>query len=244
MQLRHGFFSFFISALVIGGCTVTEAGTRGIGGASAAQTSRCKESCDKMKFFTCSSASEQAACYADCDAATPAQVDIFTACAENSVCDPECRTSIQPAEKAKAGGGGASAATCETACDKLVSCSLIPVGAKARCNTECSTKGYQYQIDCVNSTACGEILETCGGESSSEVVDDEDSRLPEDTLPDCYRECDQINFFECAPVEFHRACRDECSSASATDRDAFTSCSRSSGVNCESKLGCLDAFLN
>ena len=256
MQRRPGFFSFFIAALAIAGCTVTEAGSApgnsgpsGSGGASPAQASQCKEACDKMKFFKCNSASEQAACYADCDSATPAQIDVFTGCAENSICDPECRTSIQPAEKAKAGGGGASAATCETACDKLVSCSLIPVGAKAECNSVCSTKGYQYQIDCVNNTACGEILETCGGESSSVDViddddDDDDDDEPKNDPSDCYRECDQINFFDCAPVELHGVCRDACTSASASKRDAFTTCSRSSGVNCDSKLGCLEAFLN
>ena len=259
MQLRHGFF-YLIAALTIGGCTVTSADpgpgnntASGTGGASAAETERCKRACDKMKFFKCSSADAQAACYADCDGATPAQVEVFTGCAENSICDPECRTSIQPKEKAQAGGGGASAATCETACDKLVSCSLIPVGAKAACNTECSTKGYQYQIDCVNNTACGEIVSTCGGESSSSESDGDgdgdgdgngggtgQSGVSEAA---CFAECDAINFFDCAPVELHGECRAMCTSANASARDAFTSCSKSSGPNCDKKQGCLVAFL-
>lgn len=250
MQLRHGFFCL-IAALVIGGCTVTSeepgADNAGGGGASTVQTGRCKQACDKMKFFKCSSASEQAACYADCDGATPAQIDVFTGCAENSICDPECRTSIQPAEKAQAGGGGASAATCETACDKLVSCSLIPVGAKAQCNSECSTKGYQYQIDCVNNTACAELVSTCGGESSSSEVgpgDGDDEGPGGDAVAACFEECDSINFFDCAPTELHGECRAKCTSASATAREAFTSCSKSSGVKCANKKTCLDAFLN
>ena len=256
MQRRHGFF-YFMAALVIGGCTSAEpgAGTNigsGSGGASTAETGRCKQACDKMKFFKCSSANEQAACYADCDGATPAQIDVFTGCAENSICDPECRTSIQPAEKQQGGGGGASAATCATACDKLVSCSLIPVGAKAECNSRCSTEGYQYQIDCVNNTECGEIVSTCGGASSSSEDgagddgddDDDDDGSSSGSTAACLVQCDQINTFECAPVELHSACRDRCTSASAKERDDFTSCSQSSGVNCNSKAGCLDLFLN
>ncbi|MBX3261157.1 MAG: hypothetical protein KF782_15845 [Labilithrix sp.] len=242
MQLRHGFFYFF-AALVVGGCTVTssEPGS----GAPAAETGRCKNACDKMKFFKCSSAAAQAACYADCDSASASQIEVFIGCAESSICDPACRTSIQPEERGQAGGGGASAATCETACDKLVSCSLIPVGAKAQCNAECSTKGYQYQIDCVNNTACGEIVSTCGGESSGVVVDEDDDDDDEaDRIAACFDECDSINFFDCAPVELHGECRDRCTSASATKREAFTSCSKSSGVKCENKAGCLEAFLN
>ncbi|MBX3200965.1 MAG: hypothetical protein KF894_22690 [Labilithrix sp.] len=248
MQLRHGLF-YFLAALSTVGCTVTSSEPGA--GAPAAEIGRCKSSCDKMKFFQCSSAAEQAACYADCDTASASQIEVFTGCAESSICDPACRTSIQPAERAQEGGGGASAATCETACSKLVTCSLIPVGAKARCHAECSTKGYQYQIDCVNSTACGDIASTCGGESSTVVIEGggdheggggkggDDAKIAA-----CFEECDSINFFDCAPVALHGECRDRCTSASATKRDAFTACSKSSGVKCENKAGCLDAFLN
>lgn len=241
MQLRHGLF-YFLAALTVGGCTVTSSEPGA--GAPAAEVGRCKNACDKMKFFKCSSAAEQAACYADCDSASASQIEIFTACAENSICDPACRTSIQPAERAE-DGGGASAATCETACSKLVSCNFIPVGAKAQCNAECSTKGYQYQIDCVNSTACGEIVSTCGGGTSSVEIEGGGDDDGDDTkIAACFEECDSINFFDCAPVALHGECRERCTSASATKRDSFTSCSRSSGVNCENKAGCLEAFLN
>lgn len=255
MHLRNGlFFSFFMAALSVGGCSSTTSADPGGssggssggggGGASAAETTRCKEACDKMKFFNCNSADEQARCYADCDKATSSQIEVFTGCAESSICDPECRTSIQPKETAQAGGGGASASTCATACDKLVSCSLIPVGAKAECNTECSTKGYQYQIDCVNGTACDKIASTCGGGSSSSTSSSGGSSGTNgDPAAACLSECDSINFFKCAPVESHATCRDKCASASATSRDAFTSCSQSSGVDCDRKKGCLDAFL-
>jgi hypothetical protein len=247
MHYRSSFLSI-LSVIVIGGCSVTTSAAPGTGpgGASSEQTGDCKRGCDKMKFFDCSSAEEQAKCYADCDSATPNQIEVFTACAENSICDPECRTSIVPKEKASEGGGGASASSCSTACDKLISCSFIPVGAKAECNSECSTKGYQYQIDCVNKNTCDDIKTKCGGVPTSSGGGDISGggTIPTgDPVAACQDECDSINFFDCAPVEKHSECRAKCSSATTTSRDDFVSCSKSSGVDCEKKSACLDAFL-
>src|SRR5688572_29712281 len=106
MHLRDPFF-YLIAALsigAIGGCSSTASGDPnssggpgGIsGGASANEIGSCKKSCDKMKFFDCSSADEHARCYQDCDKASSSQIDIFTGCAQNSICDPQCRTTIQP----------------------------------------------------------------------------------------------------------------------------------------------------
>ena len=100
MHYRFGLVSY-VAILVVAGCSVTTTaapgeGGGGTGGASSAQTADCKKGCDKMKFFDCSSAEEQAKCYADCDSATPQQIEVFTACAENSICDHECRKSIVP----------------------------------------------------------------------------------------------------------------------------------------------------
>src|SRR5687767_690071 len=218
---------FVVTVLAIGACTIENSSTPGTGnnsspgsgGATTAQIDRCKQGCDKMKFFDCSSAEEQAACYSDCNAATPSQIEIFTACAENSICDPACRTKVQPQEKASAGGSGATASSCATACDKLISCSFLPLGAKAECNSQCSTKGYQYQIDCVTKTACAEIEKKCGGainesggsgggESSSGSSGSSGSNEFEITT--CQSQCDSINFFECATTAEHSACRDKC----------------------------------
>jgi hypothetical protein len=250
--MHHPFRLFSILPIVVVvGCSVTNGVAPGEGqspgGASSAQTADCKSGCDKMKFFDCSSAEEQAKCYADCDSATPQQIEVFTACAQNSICDPECRTSIVPKEKATEGGGGASSSSCSTACDKLISCSFIPVGAKAECNSRCAAEGYQYQIDCVNKNACGDIESKCGGvtgETSSSGSSSSGS-IPTgpDPVDECLEECDSINFFDCAPVAMHSECRAKCSSATDTSRDDFVSCSKSSGVDCEKKAGCLDAFL-
>lgn len=240
----------FSSILLAGvACTVTSTGGppgSGPGTAPPADVDRCKRSCDKMKFFACSSADEQARCYADCDTATASQIEVFTGCAESSICDPACRTKIQPAEQASQGGGGASAATCTTACDKLVMCSLIPVGAKTECNKICAEKGYQYQIDCVNETACDKIEATCGGPVSNETGGGGGSSGggADFEIANCRTQCDSIHFFDCSTTTEHAACRDVCASAAATKRDTFTACSQSSGSDCTKKGACLDAFLN
>src|SRR5262249_44723835 len=120
------------------------------GAASSADVDSCKhDACDKMKFFGCNSADEQAACYADCDKATASQIELFRWCGENSVCDPACRTNINPPPASgssggsgggtSGGGGGANAASCGSACDKLVQCSFIPVGSKDDCVARCQT---------------------------------------------------------------------------------------------------------
>jgi hypothetical protein len=247
------FFAFVLSVAFGIGCTTklegqpssNEPGSAG-SAASADDIVRCKSSCDKMKFFECNSADEQARCYADCNAATPDEIQVFTGCAENSICDPQCRTTIQPKDTTKTGGGGANAATCTTACDKLVSCNLIPVGAKAQCNSECTQNGYQYQIDCMNSTACASIVSTCGGSTGSTPpvsVGVDPGTTGDDPVKACLDECDQINFFDCATVAAYSDCRKECSGAAAAKRDTFTSCSKSSGAQCDRKEACLDEFL-
>lgn len=248
LGLGLGFF-----ALALGACTVDNSispgsGQSSGGGASADEVDRCKKSCDKMKFFDCSSADEQARCYADCEKATASQVQVFTGCAESSICDPECRTTIQPKDAPKQGSGGSSS-SCVTACEKLTSCSLIPLSQKGACNAECTSKGYQYQVDCVSKTTCDKIVGTCGGvganpnDGKAGSSGTPEPNLPDTSISDCEIECDQLNFFDCVSIEDHSSCRDACKSKSSSKRTTFTGCSSSSGLQCDRKKACLDAFL-
>lgn len=169
-------FSIFsiLGSVLVCACSSTETGSGGSSGssgsssgesASGAQVDACKRACDKMKFFQCNSAEEQARCYADCDKATPSQIELFNACAQNSICDPSCRTNIQPSGSK---GTGATANSCASACDKLVTCSLIPIGAKSSCVDKCEKEGYQYQVDCAVNSACDKIESACGGGTGGE----------------------------------------------------------------------------
>lgn len=220
------------------------------GGASGAEVDRCKSSCDKMKFFDCSSAEEQARCYADCDKATSSQIQVFAGCAENSICDPACRTTIQPKDStpsggtSSTGGSGASASTCASACDKLVSCNLIPIGKKSDCNTQCTASGYQYQVDCVNHAECSKIASTCGGASSGGGgTTNVDASMPDPGVFNCQSACDALNFSGCITADDHATCRSRCSTATSSARDTFSACTNTSAGECDKGKACLDTFL-
>lgn len=247
---RVPFPSLFVALVAVAGCSTTlegapSGGSGGGGGASADEAARCKESCDKMKFFDCSSAEEQARCYADCDSATSSQIEVFTGCAENSICDPSCRTTIQPKADGQTseGGGGASSSSCADACSKLVTCNAIPAAAKTACASECTAKGYQYQIDCVNNAECTEIESACGGGQGPADIDIDIGRPEADPVEACLEECDSMSFFDCGTAASFTACRKACASADDEARDTFTACSSSSGPRCEKKEACLGELL-
>jgi hypothetical protein len=253
-----------VSILVAAGtvafaCTSTTDGgsTPGTGGASSQQVGQCKSGCDKMKFFDCSTAEELARCYGDCDKATPSQIEIFNACAQNSICDPSCRTNIEPAGSPTT-GGGATPSSCTTACDKLVTCSAIKVGDKAACLDVCQKEAYQYQIDCVNKTECSKLAATCGnvsegggGESSSSggssgttTSSGGSSGSSSFDVMRCQSACDSLKFFDCLDAAEQSACRSLCSTAAAAKRDTFTSCANAAGSDCTDGQDCYSVFKN
>jgi hypothetical protein len=208
-----------------------------------------------MKFFGCNSADEQAACYADCDKATASQIDLFRSCAANSVCDPSCRTNITPPPAAgssggsgggTSGGGGADAASCGSACDKLVQCSFIPVGAKTDCVSRCQSAAYQYQIDCVNSNACDKIKSACGdptggGGGGGDLGLDAGSG-DSFAIQDCQSACDTLSTFSCIDAAAHQKCRDDCTTAAANKRDGLTSCVKTTAPDCTRATDCYSVF--
>ncbi|MEO6418750.1 MAG: hypothetical protein ABIP39_05055 [Polyangiaceae bacterium] len=247
MTFRTSFAATSLVALLLGACSSTITATNP-NGVSATDVNRCKSSCDKMKFFDCASADEQAKCYNDCDVATINQIQIFTGCADNSICDPACRTTIEP--KPSGGGtptgGGASASSCGTACDKLVSCSLIPVGAKADCLSQCQMSAYQYQIDCVNNQTCDKVKSVCGNTTGGATVtgsgDTDAGSNDSFKITQCQQACDSANFFSCITATQHSNCRTLCSSAAADPRDSYTSCQNGAGGDCTKSTDCYTVF--
>jgi uncharacterized membrane protein YgcG len=225
--------------LLAAACTLNNSSTTP-GGASSADLSRCKNGCDKMKFFKCNSADEQARCYDDCNTASASQIELFVGCAESSICDPACRTKVQAPDKKPS---GASASTCTQACDKLATCSLIRVGDKAGCEAQCQKSAYQFQIDCVNNNVCADIQKTCGGTegggtSSGGTSSGGTSSGGTGDATACQTECDQLHFFDCIDANAFAACRAKCTTATTT-RDTFVSCARTSGVDCSKGRACL-----
>lgn len=212
------------------------------GGATGAQIDACKQGCDKMKFFNCSSAAEQARCYDDCDKASSKQIEVFTGCAQASVCDPDCRTSITPAPSTGGtGGSGASAESCGTACQKLVTCNFIKVGDKDACVDACEKQAYQYQIDCVTSNDCSAIPKACGASAGGSGGTSSGTSSGGTTDPGVFRcesACDGALFFKCIDASQQAKCREACTTVAATKRDAYASCANQAGGDCAQQGDC------
>ncbi|HVH46730.1 MAG TPA: hypothetical protein VM925_30520 [Labilithrix sp.] len=237
-------FGFLVFCVGLVACSVTAAapGSSGgtspaAGGASASEIAGCKEACDKMKFFRCNSAEEQARCYEECEQAAPNKIELFTACAESSVCDPACRTNIKPAPSPVAGqpagtvtGGGASESSCTTACKKLVGCSYIKISDEAACVTECKAEAYQFQIDCINGNECADMPKTCGGGGGGGGSDQ--------TLLQCQATCDNAQFLDCFDASQHAGCRAACEAAEASDRSTYSSCAGAATDDCKKHADC------
>ncbi len=230
-RLAFGALSF---VCLIAACTLNNSSATP-GGASSEDLSRCKSGCDKMKFFNCNSAGEQARCYDDCNAASASQIELFVGCAESSICDPACRTKVQAPNTKPT---GATASTCTQACDKLASCSVIKVGDKAACEAQCTKSAYQFQIDCVNNNACGDLQKTCGGTEGSGTSSGGTSSGGTSGAEACQASCDQLHFFDCIDANALAACRTKCTTATST-RDTFVSCARTSGGDCKKGQACL-----
>jgi len=230
--------------------TPGSSGTTGTGGATGQQVDGCKEACNKMKFFGCNSAEQQAACYDECGKATPAQIELFTACADTSICDPACRTNITPKPAPGAPppkGTGATASSCATACGKLVECSFIRVGDKNACVASCEKEAYQYQIDCVNNNACDKMQSACGGGSGGGEGSSSGGTSSGGTptgVAACQSACDQMLFFDCFTSTDQSACRTACTTAAAAKRDTFSSCVSSTVPKCDDANGCYTTFKN
>ncbi len=244
-------------------CTVTSTnnpgGSSGGGsssgsGATTQQVSDCKAGCDKMKFFQCSSAADLASCYGNCDSAAPKAIEVFVACAQASICDPQCRTNIAPPPSAGSSGGssssggtGASAASCSQACTKLsTTCSLIPVGAQQQCVDQCTKSGYQYQIDCVVNNQCADIKARCGatgGTSSggtSSGGTSGSSGTGDPGAAQCQQQCDFLLARSCINASQQSTCRAGCGTP-GSKRDTFIACAQSAGP-CTTALGCFTTF--
>jgi hypothetical protein len=225
-------------------------GTTTSGGvaASAEQVDACKESCNKMKFFGCNSAEEQASCYDQCGKATPDQIQLFNACAGTSICDPACRTNITPKPAPGAAaptGGGATPSSCSTACDKLVSCSLVKVGDKSKCNEVCEKEAYQYQIDCINNTVCDKMQSACGGGGSTGGgAGGGGGSADAASIGQCQSMCDQLLFMQCLDAAGQSACRTTCSASTTPKRDSFSSCVAASAGQCPAAKECYTTLKN
>ncbi len=174
---------FACSSTVEGtGTSGAPAGTSGTSqttGATTEQISSCRASCDKMKRFDCLTAQEQSDCYAECSAATPTQIESFNGCANASLCDPACRTSIGGQTGGSSGSSGTSGTSgtsgssgtvdltsCNYSCDQL-SFFECPNGestakaCKARCAAASSAQRNAFNECIFEAGSDCPVLEAC-----------------------------------------------------------------------------------
>ena len=230
----------------------------GSGGATADEIASCHNDCDQMKFFGCNSAADQSSCYDDCGTATPTQISTFDGCARTSICDPSCRNDITPPppDGGTATGTGASAASCASACQKLVSCSEITLGEESACESQCEMSAYQYQITCIANTDCSKLESQCGaapngggdGDSGIVVVVDDGGSSTTDAsqsatnfIP-CDDACDALQSNTCISQSDDTLCRDLCFSKTQAQDDAFTSCVAGASSDCNAASSCYSAL--
>lgn len=211
------------------------------GGATDQEVTECKNGCDQAKFFQCSDAAGLSKCYDDCNSASPAQIDKFNGCSQTSICDPSCRSLIDPpsgggngsgsGSGGGSGGGGVDQADCQSACTKIITtCNFAPVGAMDDCVSQCESQGYQYQIDCVNNNACSDIQSRCGGSLSGPDIDaggGGDFDAGDIDVTRCQDDCKALHGMTCITADELTSCNNDCNTAGAA-RTNFESCEETS----------------
>jgi hypothetical protein len=115
-----------------------EVGGHDGGGASAEDQSRCKDSCNQLKFFNCNDAADHAACFLACESAPESAIEVFIACVETDICDAECAADLvgeaHGSEGEGEGGGsegggeegGSEPTSCTEACAEFVGAGCVP----------------------------------------------------------------------------------------------------------------------
>jgi hypothetical protein len=230
---------------------------------------QCHDACDEMKLFSCNTALDHATCYADCQQATPDQLDEFNGCvhASGANCDPGCSTQIQPkpspsggAANGTAGGSSAGdanpsggsggppanpansvdpAAPCKEECQQLSFFQCISAAEQATCEGLCDAPSGSAR-DAFVSCATAKGSASCDGLDCYQTFN---PNAPKGATPkevsDCTSACDDAVFFTCIDATDQAHCRAQCTSEPRSAVQTYAACERSAGGNCASQGDCL-----
>jgi hypothetical protein len=113
------------------------------------------------------------------------------------------------------------------------------------CLSACEKYGYQYQIDCVNNNACGDIQARCGsvnsgGSSGGTSGGIGDAGIDLD-LTECQFDCDTLFGRQCITASEQSTCRSTCASNTGAARSTFMSCQQSA-AECPAAHDCYSIF--
>ena len=206
---------------------------------SAQDTSRCKESCNQLKFFNCNDAADHARCFEACESAPPSAIELFVACVQADICDPECAADLEGAvpsgegegEVGGGGGeeeGGGETTTCADACGEFIAAGCVqPVDCAGFCGTLTELE-QSFVVYCVERRDGCELPEECadalGGEGGSVEEEGGGGGTGPDPVEQCQGACDDMELFMCIDEQQHADCRTLCTTASTEDIDTFVAC--------------------
>lgn len=224
------------------------------GAATAQQISFCKQSCDKLKFFMCNDAQQQADCYAGCQTASASAIDLFDGCVNNAQCDPSCSTHLTPTApdggggggSGGGGGGGGDAATtnpgltaCAAACQSLGSFACISATETSNCVSLCNTAQAATR-DTFSACVMGQQLSNCSAVGCYYTFNPNAPHGPTpQQVTDCKQACDDLATFSCITPDQQTTCRDTCAAETSGSKiDDFVACVRSSATDCNTSATC------
>jgi hypothetical protein len=197
--------------------------------------SRCKDSCNQLKFFDCNDAADHAACFEACEHAPASAIDVFVACVQADICDPECAADLEQQAGPAEGGGedssGGSSGTCADACSEFIAAGCFgAVDCAAVCSSlsELEQGFVVYCVDrrmgCNLPDECADALPGEGGGQSETTGGGGGGGTGPDPIEQCQSTCDDMKFFGCIDETQHADCRDLCTTASMDSIDTFVAC--------------------
>lgn len=187
------------------------------------QLGRCREACNKLKFFDCNTATEQAACYQSCDAASSDQIDLFEACVDASTCDPACSTNIRPESPPPV----TSAEGCIPLCESYLGDGCVPELSTADCAAFCADPDTQLAL-----TYCIERRVGCALPEGCITIEDDVVVTPPDPEADpgadafeaCVEGCERLGALGCISPVDTAECSALCETADSSTQDRLVTC--------------------
>lgn len=212
-------FSILLAIVAASGCVSEET----LSAPNESQLGRCRQACNSLKFFDCNTATEQAACYQSCDAATNDQIELFGACVDSSTCDPECSTNIRPENPPPI----PSAAGCIPLCQSYFDDGCVPELSAAECPAFCADPDTQLALTyCIERRVGCALPEGCLAIEDDVVVTPPggDPIDPVDPSEECMDACDRLGSLGCISPADTADCAARCETADSSTQDQLVTC--------------------
>lgn len=133
---------------------------------SDTEVQTCQMACDELLFFDCVDAGQHEACYGVCPERTPADIDLFYACVDNTL--PSCSGCYEAFIDAEPVGdddsGSAGGASCTDACEEWLGAGCQAFGDFDSCDGFCGSIPdtlHDFVAECVAARDGCTLPEEC-----------------------------------------------------------------------------------